>query len=89
MCDSYRRIDYTVESGKVLCNGVALGADRIVELLNRHEEARREAEGLAVTLWSLHYRHCAPEFNLCDSVVGVITQIDNMTAGMVPSGRKL
>ena len=53
MCDSYRRIDYTAENGKVLCNEVALGADRIVELLNRHEEA----EGLAVTLWGLHYRH--------------------------------
>ena len=45
-------------------------------------EAKREAESLALSLWKRHYKDDAPDWGLCDSVAGVITQIDNMSAGL-------
>ncbi len=44
--------------------------------------AKLEAESLAMALWNQHYKKDSPNFELCDSVAGVITQINNMTAGL-------
>ena len=46
-------------------------------------DAKREAESLAMALWRKWYKDDSPNFELCDSVAGVITQINNMTAGLV------
>jgi len=46
-------------------------------------DAKREAESLAMSLWSKWYKDESPNFELCDSVAGVITQINNMTTGLV------
>ena len=46
-------------------------------------DAKREAESLAMSLWQKWYKDDSPNFELCDSVAGVITQINNMTAGLV------
>ena len=41
-----------------------------------------EAKSLAMSLWSKYYKEESPDFYLCDSVAGIISQIDNMTAGL-------
>ena len=46
-------------------------------------DAKREAESLAMALWRKWYKDDSPNFELCDSVAGVITQINNMTTGLV------
>lgn len=46
-------------------------------------DAKREAESFAMSLWQKWYKDDSPNFELCDSVAGVITQINNMTAGLV------
>jgi hypothetical protein len=50
-------------------------------------EAKREAEDLANIMYKKYYANDtdAVPFELCDSVAGVITQIDNMVAGLVRS----
>ena len=48
-------------------------------------DAKREAESLALSLWANHYMQESPDFELCDSVAGVISQIDNMTTGLSKS----
>lgn len=44
--------------------------------------AMREASSLAMNIWKQHYKDVSPNFELCDSVVGILTQIDNMVAGL-------
>jgi hypothetical protein len=46
-------------------------------------EAKSEAEELATWLWKKHYQEEAPDWKLCDSVAGVISQIDNMVCQLV------
>ena len=64
------------------------------------EHTRREAENLAWSLFNKHYASDEEyasgrvEFGLCDSLRGVLSQIDNMTTGLarapaVPQGWKL
>lgn len=45
-------------------------------------EAKREAEYLAAIIHRSEYADVAPDWSLCDSVAGVISQIDNMYAGV-------
>ena len=51
--------------------------------------SKREAESLAMSLWRRHYQDVSPDFELCDTTAGVITQIDNMVAGVVQNNEKL
>jgi len=51
-------------------------------LLDRLEAADNEASTLALSLWRRHYKKDSPVFELCDSVAGIISQIDNMSAGI-------
>ena len=50
------------------------------ELLN---SAEREARSLAISLWKQYYQKESPNFELCDSTAGIITQINNMVAGII------
>lgn len=59
-------------------------------LRTRLEEAKRinaelmtEASGVAVYLWENNYKDESPDFKLLDDVSGVISQIDNMSCGLV------
>lgn len=52
------------------------------ELLAEHDAAMREASVLAMSIWRSEFRNESPEFGLCDSPAGVISQIDNMFTGV-------
>lgn len=41
------------------------------------------ARNLAVTIWEKRFKRDSPEWKPCDDLLGVLTQIDNMTAVMV------
>ena len=41
------------------------------------------ASSLAKTIWQKHYMKESPKFALLDTTAGVLTQIDNMTCGLV------
>ena len=40
------------------------------------------AKDLATYLWETHYKNDAPEWEPCDDLMGVLTQIDNMITGL-------
>jgi hypothetical protein len=40
------------------------------------------ASRLAVALWEQHYKDVAPQWKPLDDLMGVLTQIDNMTSGL-------
>lgn len=44
--------------------------------------AQAEANSLAMSMWRDFYQAESPEFELCDSTRGVITQLDNMYCGI-------
>ena len=50
-----------------------------VEFQRLHGEIQR----LAVSLWSKHYRDTEPDWQVLGDAYGVLSQIDNMTMGMV------
>ena len=45
-------------------------------------EAYGYASRLAVAIWEKHYKDTAPQWKPLDYLIGVITQIDNMTSGL-------
>jgi hypothetical protein len=47
------------------------------------EAAKLEADTLAMSLWRNDWQAESPEFELCDTPSGVISQIDNMVSGLV------
>ncbi len=57
-------------------------ADEIDALEAELGVAMREASHLATGMWERHYKKDSPQFELCDSVAGIISQIDNMYAGV-------
>lgn len=61
---------------------IALAKDAWFAQQARIDAGWREAESLAMALWRDHYKEASPDFELCDTVAGVITQIDNMAAGL-------
>ena len=40
------------------------------------------AKDLATYLWKTHYKHDAPDWEPCEDLMGVLTQIDNMIVGL-------
>ena len=40
------------------------------------------ASRLAVAIWEKHYKDTAPQWKPFDDLMGVLTQIDNMTSGL-------
>jgi len=47
------------------------------------DRAYTYASSLAKTIWQKHYMKESPKFALLDTTEGVLTQIDNMTCGLV------
>jgi len=62
-----------------------LSEDKHDLLVDANKAAMREASDLAMWLFKKHYANKpdSVEFSLCDSPVGVISQIDNMVCGLV------
>jgi hypothetical protein len=58
-------------------------------LLSELNAAKVEAETLCMSIYSRKYKTTSPNFGLCDSVAGVISQIDNMVAGVLEENEKL
>lgn len=40
------------------------------------------AQRLAVAIWSRNYREVSPQWEVCEGLMGVLSQIDNMVSGM-------
>lgn len=70
------------DGAAILEDGRPLTIEDILQKLRELDFARRESEGLAMALWKRHYKDESPHFELCDSVPGVISQIDNMSTGL-------
>lgn len=56
--------------------------DDYKDLQEQLEQSKQEADSLALAIYNRHYKNESPEFKLFASVAGVITQINNMTAGL-------
>ncbi|MEE8289728.1 MAG: hypothetical protein V3R25_09990 [Nitrosomonadaceae bacterium] len=53
------------------------------------ESSMREVSRMAVSLWKNNYIAESPGFELLDNPSGIMTQIDNMTTGLIKHGRSL
>jgi hypothetical protein len=71
--------DHIAGAGKMVSDNAG---DEVTEA----ELALREATALAVALHSQHYSH-VPQWRPLNDIRGVISQIDNMVAGMKPAMR--
>ena len=71
------------EDNHMLQSVLLIASSHIDELA----KAKVEAESLATSIWEQYYKEDSPDWGLCDSVAGVITQIDNMVSGMEKSKR--
>jgi hypothetical protein len=49
---------------------------------SKQPDAYGYAKRLAVAIWEQHYKATAPQWKPLDDLIGVLTQIDNMTAGL-------
>jgi hypothetical protein len=52
------------------------------------KEAYDEAVYFATALWKQHYKEESPNWSPCDTTAGVITQIDNMSTGLIRIGKR-
>jgi hypothetical protein len=49
---------------------------------SKQPDAYGYAKRLALAIWEQHYKAAAPQWKPLDDLIGVLTQIDNMTAGL-------
>lgn len=62
---------------------VTSGYIKEIEALKAERDAAmREASELAMSIWRAEFQKLSPDFELCDSPAGVISQIDNMYAAI-------
>lgn len=55
---------------------------KIERLQAERDSAMQEASYLAMSIWRSEFQKVSPDFELCDSPAGVISQIDNMYAAI-------
>jgi hypothetical protein len=90
VCVEYVRADLAAAQvpvmGEAGCNAEARSVDKLqAELDALHKNLRlamREASGLAMAMWRDFFKDASQNFSLCDSPAGVLSQIDNMYAGL-------
>ena len=41
------------------------------------------AKELAINIWKKYYKRTVPDWEPCEDLMGVLTQIDNMTCGLI------
>lgn len=56
--------------------------EEITELF-RADDSYGYASRLAISIWEKHYKESSPHWKPLDTLMGVLTQIDNMTAGLL------
>ena len=61
---------------------LAMTALRAALAQQAEPEAYGYASRLAVAIWEKHYKDIAPQWKPLDDLMGVLTQIDNMTSGL-------
>jgi hypothetical protein len=54
-----------------------------LKLAQEQDSTYTYASNLAKTIWQIHYMKDSPEWKPLDTTEGVLTQIDNMTCGLV------
>jgi len=68
--------------------------DKAITAIKAALEAKDEthaygyAKRLAEAIWSKHYKTIAPQWEPFDELIGVLTQIDNMTSGLISPQQK-
>ena len=60
---------------------------RVKELEAERERAYKDAGDLCLSLYKKHFYEEGNDFGLCDSIVGIISQLDNMSCSMVSQAR--
>jgi hypothetical protein len=73
-----------------LCHYKAKSDERLMETLKQEPDAYGYAKRLAEAIWKKHYQFTAPQWEPFDDLMGVLTQIDNMTAGLttIPAAQR-
>ena len=76
---------WTFHSYEQLERFAKLVAEKVIKeaLAQEQDNAYIYASNLAKTIWQKHYIKESPKFALFDTIEGVLTQIDNMTCGLV------
>ena len=76
---------WTFSSYEQLERFAKLVAEKVIKeaLAQEQDNAYIYASNLAKTIWQKHYMKESPKFALLDTIEGVLTQIDNMTCGLV------
>jgi hypothetical protein len=76
----------TMDEGKVVIGGIVSDAIAALEAElakpEQESEAYRYAKRLAEFIWAKHYKEESPDWTPLPDVLGVLTQIDNMTCGL-------
>lgn len=83
--EAVERLAATCETAnRIMLSGAFYGkaADTLRALLAERDAAYRQAVMLADALWRNHYSDLAPQWRPLDTLDGVISQIDNMSAGI-------
>lgn len=62
--------------------GASIRAGELVEAQQAEPDVYGYASRLAVAIWEKHYKDIAPRWKPLDDLMGVLTQIDNMTSGL-------
>lgn len=62
--------------------GKKLGGEGDIHTCTPKPDAYGYASRLAVAIWEQHYKDVAPQWKPLDDLMGVLTQIDNMTTGL-------
>ena len=75
-------------NNQVLRNTITAQQLKIDQLSVELRQANDEAIHLCMAIYNQHYKQGSPNFELCDSTAGIISQIDNMVAGLSASAEK-
>jgi hypothetical protein len=74
--------DYDDSTNPFRLNSPAYWAWSGWKAAGKQPDAYGYAKRLAVAIWEQHYKGVAPQWKPFDDLMGVLTQIDNMTAGL-------
>lgn len=85
--DRFEQAAVTYETSTAKADRDELHAARRA-IMEREAEAERYAERLATVLWEKHWKADSPQWRpLSGDLIGILTQIDNMTAGLVRASK--
>jgi hypothetical protein len=71
-----------------IAEAIAALRQAIAEAEKQEPDAYGYAKRLAVAIWKQHYKATAPHWKPFDDLMGVLTQIDNMTSGLTARQEK-